>query len=154
MWFAPGSYLFLCLDMGGSGPDCVSLHHSHSAASSVLVQRWNGAHRPPTPSHQACCCLSHPGDCPAPSLVSCPPFLAPTIVFSVFYRGHSGIPPCLYPFLFFNTGEGNGNPLQYSCLENPMDRGAWWVTVHGVANSRTRLSDFTFLFNFFLIPFF
>ena len=40
-------------------------------------------------------------------------------------------------------GEGNGNPLQYSCLENPMDRGAWWATVHGVAKSRTRLSDFT-----------
>ena len=35
--------------------------------------------------------------------------------------------------------EGNGNPLQYSCLENPMDRGAWWVTVHGVAKSQTRL---------------
>ena len=33
-------------------------------------------------------------------------------------------------------GEGNGNPLQYSCLENPMDRGVWWVTVHGVAKSR------------------
>ena len=41
-------------------------------------------------------------------------------------------------------GEGNGSPLQYSCLENPMDRGAWWATVHGVAKSRTRLSDFTF----------
>ena len=41
-------------------------------------------------------------------------------------------------------GEGNGNPLQYSCLENPMDGGAWWVTVHGVTKSRTRLSDFTF----------
>ena len=39
-------------------------------------------------------------------------------------------------------GEGNGNPLQYSCLENPMDRGAWWATIHGVAKSRTRLSDF------------
>ena len=38
------------------------------------------------------------------------------------------------------TGEGNGNPLQYSCLENPMDRGAWWATVHGVAKSWTRLS--------------
>ena len=34
-------------------------------------------------------------------------------------------------------GEGNGNPLQYSCLENPMDGGAWWATVHGVAKSRT-----------------
>ena len=40
--------------------------------------------------------------------------------------------------------EGNGNPLQYSCLENPMDRGAWWAILHRVAKSRTRLSDFTF----------
>ena len=38
-------------------------------------------------------------------------------------------------------GEGNGTPLQYSCLENPTDGGAWWATVHGVAHSRTRLSD-------------
>ena len=37
--------------------------------------------------------------------------------------------------------EGNGNPLQYSCLENSMDRGAWWATVHGVAKSRTRLTN-------------
>ena len=44
-----------------------------------------------------------------------------------------------------SPGEGNGNPLQYSCLENPMDRGAWWATVYGVAKSRTRLSDFTSL---------
>ena len=40
-------------------------------------------------------------------------------------------------------GEGNGNPLQYSCLENPMDGGAWWATVHGVTKSRTQLSDFS-----------
>ena len=46
------------------------------------------------------------------------------------------------------SGEGNGTPLQYSCLENPMDRGAWWATVHGVAKSQTRLSDFTFTFHF------
>ena len=44
--------------------------------------------------------------------------------------------------------EGNGTPLQYSCLENPMDGGAWWAAVHGVAKSRTRLSDFTFTFHF------
>ena len=42
-----------------------------------------------------------------------------------------------------SPGEGNGNPLQYYCLENPMDRGAWWATVHGVTKSQTRLSDFT-----------
>ena len=45
-----------------------------------------------------------------------------------------------------SPGEGNGNPLQDSCLENPMDGGAWWAIVHGVAKSRTRLSDFTFTF--------
>ena len=44
--------------------------------------------------------------------------------------------------------EGNGNPLQYSCLANPMDGGAWWAAVHGVARSQTRLSDFTFTFHF------
>ena len=44
--------------------------------------------------------------------------------------------------------EGNGTPLQYSCLENPVDGGAWKATVHGVAEGRTRLSDFTFTFHF------
>ena len=44
--------------------------------------------------------------------------------------------------------EDNGTPLQYSCLKNPMDRGAWWAAVHGIAKSRTRLSDFTFTFHF------
>ena len=43
-----------------------------------------------------------------------------------------------------SSGEGNGNPLQYSCLENSMDGGAWWATVHGVTKSGTQLSDFTF----------
>ena len=53
---------------------------------------------------------------------------------------------------FFTTTttsrEGNGTPLQYSCLENPMDRGAWWAAVHGVMKSRTRLSDSLSLFTF------
>ena len=47
-----------------------------------------------------------------------------------------------------SSGEGNGNPLQYSCLENPMDRGAWEAAVHGVAEGQTQLSDFTFAFHF------
>ena len=46
------------------------------------------------------------------------------------------------------VGEGNGTPLQYSCLENPMDGGAWWAAVHGVVKSQTQLSDFTFTFHF------
>ena len=46
------------------------------------------------------------------------------------------------------NGEGNGTPLQYSCLENPMDGGAWLAAVHGVSKSQTRLSDFTFTFHF------
>ena len=48
----------------------------------------------------------------------------------------------------FLVGEGNGTPLQYSCLENPMGGGAWWAAVHGVARSWTHLSDFTFTFHF------
>ena len=45
------------------------------------------------------------------------------------------------PWLGGSLGVGNGNPLQYSCLENSMDRGAWWATVHGATNSQTQLSD-------------
>ena len=49
-----------------------------------------------------------------------------------------------------SRGGGHDKPLQYSCLENPMGRGAWWPTVHRVAKSRTQLSDFTFFLSFFL----
>ena len=52
------------------------------------------------------------------------------------------------PTSYFTHGEGNGTPLQYSCLENPMDGGAWWAAVHGVPKSWTRLSNFTFSFHF------
>ena len=51
----------------------------------------------------------------------------------------------LIPGLGRSSGEGNGNPLQYSCLGNPMDRGGWQATVHGVAKSWTQLSHLTFL---------
>ena len=53
-----------------------------------------------------------------------------------------------YICLVCQIGEGNGIPLQYSCLENPMDRGAWWAAIHGVTKSRARLSDFPFTFHF------
>ena len=58
--------------------------------------------------------------------------------------------PSTFNFLttISSSGEGNGTTLQYSCLENPMDRGAWWAAVHGIAKSWTRLSDFTFTFHF------
>ena len=51
-------------------------------------------------------------------------------------------------YLIYCLREGNGTPLQYSCLENPMDGGAWWAAVHGVTKSWTRLSNFTFTFHF------
>ena len=50
----------------------------------------------------------------------------------------------LIPGLGRSPGEGNGNPLQYSCLENPMDKGTWWAILHGVAKSWTRLSNYIF----------
>ena len=54
----------------------------------------------------------------------------------------------LLPPLALFIGEGNGTPLQDSCLENPIDREAWWATVHGVAKSQTRLNNVTFTFHF------
>ena len=62
---------------------------------------------------------------------------------SAFYVGDVGS----IPGLGRSPGEGNGNPLQFSCLEIFMDAGAWKVTVHEVAKSQTQLSDFTFLFH-------
>ena len=67
------------------------------------------------------------------------------------FSGGVPVEPKLYSFLAVTqawNGEGNGTPLQYSCLENPMDGGAWWAAVHGVAKSQARLSDFTFTFHF------
>ena len=57
-------------------------------------------------------------------------------------------PPAMWETGVRFLGRKDPHPLQHSCLENPMDGGAWWATVHGVANSRTRLSDFTFPFHF------
>ena len=54
----------------------------------------------------------------------------------------------IYVVTYGLTGEGNGTPLQYSCLKNPMDRGAWKAAVHGVTEGQTWLSDFTFTFHF------
>ena len=51
-------------------------------------------------------------------------------------------------YVTYNTGEGNGTPLQYSCLENPVGGGAWWAAIHGVAKSWTQQRDFTFTFHF------
>ena len=59
--------------------------------------------------------------------------------------GHQELAQCCRSVIL--QGEGNGIPLQYSCLENPMDGGVWWAAAHGVAKSQTRLSDFTFTFH-------
>ena len=62
---------------------------------------------------------------------------------TIFYKEHTLF---LVNYVYVYTcpsGEGNGNPLQYSCLENPMDGGAWWAIVHEVTKNQTRLSDFT-----------
>ena len=66
---------------------------------------------------------------------------------SAYYVGD----PASIPGLGRSPGEGNGNPLQYPCLENPTDRGAWYATVCGVTKSRTRLSDFTFSLSLFIL---
>ena len=86
-----------------------------------------------------------------------PPSPSPTESKRLFYASVSLLLSCIQDYhyhlskfhiyvLVYCIGEGNGTPLQYSCLENPMDGGAWWAAVHGVAKSQTRLSDFTFTF--------
>ena len=67
--------------------------------------------------------------------LTCSPFLFPVIFFFTAFITLS----VWFAFIYSYFGEGNGNPLQYSCLENPVDRGAWWAAVHGVTQSRTRL---------------
>ena len=67
--------------------------------------------------------------------------MAQTVKASAYNAGDLGSNPGLGR----SPGEGNGNPFQYSCLENSMDGGAWQATAHGVAKSRTRLGDFTSL---------
>ena len=59
--------------------------------------------------------------------------------------------PGLIPRLGRSPGEGNGYPLQYSCLENSIGRGAWWATVHGVTKSWTQLSDYSFQYKMFSV---
>ena len=77
-------------------------------------------------------------------------FIAPTVIETLFLDEFSENMKYFWQKSHFkavyqSSGEGNGTPLQYSCLENPMDGGAWWATVHGVAKSQTLLSDFTYL---------
>ena len=70
----------------------------------------------------------------------CTSLRAPATVCTIYF--------VFYLFIIWISREGNGTPLQYSCLENPLDGGAWWAAVHGVTKSRTRLSDVTFTFHF------
>ena len=93
---------------------------------------------------------------PCFSMGICLPAMCPAVIYC-FACGQkkkkAGIPslPCCAQFHCYSSihsGEGNGNALPCSCLENPMDGGAWWAAVHEVAKSWTRLSDFTFTFHF------
>ena len=77
-------------------------------------------------------------------------FLPYTLAFMVAQMGKNSIQETQVQSLDWedSSREGNGNPLQYSCLENPRDRGTWRAAVHGVTKSQTQLSDFTFTFHF------
>ena len=67
---------------------------------------------------------------------------------SIVFNWKNNVMLCTWNLLGCSHGEGSGTPLQYSCLENPMDGGAWWAAVHGVPKSWTWLGDFTFTFHF------
>ena len=136
------SYVWVCAPLLQSRPTlCDPLDHSPPASLSTGLSR------------EKCCnglSCTPPGDLPDPGTEPESPTMA-----------GSGLPRCSdikesacnagdpssIPRSGRSPGEGSGNPLQYSCLENPMNEEAWQATVHGVAKSRTRLSDFTSLFN-------
>ena len=107
-----------------------------------------------------CCCLHSSPSCSSPSQTPLPTMFRMQLqvlkkrtgFFAVWsYQPFQLCWICGSPFSPL-PGEGNGNPLQYSCLESPMDRGAWQATVHGVTKNQTRLSNRHFHFHFFLTP--
>ena len=75
-------------------------------------------------------------------------FLTSLVAQMVKASAYNARDPGSIPRLGRSPGEGNGSPLQYCCLENPMDRGAWRAAVHGIAKGWTRLSNFIFIFSF------
>ena len=102
--------------------------------------------------HSDCTNLFFCQQCQEVSLFSTP---SPAFIICILFNdGHSDWcevrSHCSFDLHFSNNGcgEGNGTPLQYSCLENSMDGGAWWAAAHGVAKSRAQLSNFTFTFHF------
>ena len=105
-------------------PTFLTLFHLKCLLCSLLLPVWSENHRNPTDSFSQAC-KGFPGG----SVVKNPPAIAGDVD-SIPGSGRS-------------PGIGNDNPLQYSCLENPMDGGVWWATVHGVTKSQTQLSDFT-----------
>ena len=152
-------------------------HHSHSAESFISIPEFlmsplvpgNGQvtsrHTDTTPSGSVC--SDNPGNVIiawgqvtqqiSPIILSS----SLSIPFSTVYQGRFYFGLILFNvktpsncwvvancLCLFWVGEGNGTPLQYSWLENPMDGGAWWAAVHGVAKSRAQLSDFTLFFHF------
>ena len=80
-------------------------------------------------------------------LASCTPLLGLPCGSEVTASAWTAGDPGSIPESERSPGEGNGNPLQYSCLENPVEGGAWWATVHGISKSQTRLNDFTFTYS-------
>ena len=81
-------------------------------------------------------------------IYSFPSDLQMYLVYPSVLQQHSWSLTLIWCLVKVTFGEGNGTPLQYSCLENPMGRGAWWAAVHGVAKSWTQLSNFPFTFSF------
>ena len=95
---------------------------------------------------QSCPTLSNPMDCSPPGSSIHGIFQPRVLEWGAIAFSRKLYTPCQLPEFtqtHVHCGEGSGNPLQYSCLENSMDRGAWWATVHGITKSRTRLSNFT-----------
>ena len=94
-------------------------------------------------------CFRHVDCCGVVSSFSCVQFFCDPMDYSPPNSSEHGISQVrIMEWVSISFGEGNGTPLQYSCLENPMEGGAWQAAVHGILKSQTQLSDFTFTFHF------
>ena len=124
----PQWFFWGCRSMGGFFPRVFR-------GSIALLTLWFWTSNLPNCERINFCCFEHPQEMLKYNYID-------LIINSVCNEKEVGS----IPGLGRSLGEGNSNPLQYSCLENSMDRGAWWVTVHGVAKTWIQLSDYTFTF--------
>ena len=141
-------FLHIICSSSGTYVEMKLVHACMLSHVRLFATLWTVAHQPPLSmgfsrqEYWSGLPCPPPGHIPHPGIK----FTSPAMQVDSLPLSHLASPPnrkYVWTIASFNDldGEGNGNPLQYSCLENPMDRGGWWATVHGIKESLTWLSD-------------